>query len=98
MSSTSVELELATKTPLPGSVSVLSVYSEPQPPNILDEQPDYGIELEEIAHDQIESGHTTHPNSMHSLSTSPSMANVSSLPPVDKGRKAWQFVRSQSCT
>ena len=97
MSSTSVELELATKTPLPGSVSVLSVYSEPQP-NILDEQPDYGIELEEFALDRTESGHTTHPNSMHSLSTSPSMANVSSLPPVDKGRKAWQFVRSQSYT
>ena len=97
MSSTSVELELAAKTPLPGSVSVLSVYSESQP-NILDEEPDYGIELEEIVHDQIESGHTTHPNSMHSLSTSPSMANVSSLPPVDKGRKAWQFVRSQSNT
>ena len=95
MSSTSVELELATKTPLPGSVSVLSVYSESQP-NILDEQANYDIELvEEIAH---ESGHTTHSNSMHSLSTSPSMANVSSLPPVDKGRKAWQFVRSQSYT
>lgn len=79
-----VELELASQTPLPGSSSVLSLHSQQISENR------HGEELE--LHDFRE-------NSIENDVPGPAIfvsANVSSLPPVDGGRKAWQFVSPEA--
>lgn len=84
MTSTSVvELELASQTPLPGSVSSLSLYSQQTSENLHGEE----LELQDfsIIEDDL-------PGMQNALTTPVSSANMSSLPPVDGGRKAWQFV------
>lgn len=87
MSSASVvELELASHTPLPVSVSDLSLYAQP----IFEARLDNALELQEFSENRTEHRARLPGESDQSISST----NVSSLPPVDKGRKAWQFVRT----
>lgn len=86
ISTSVVELELASQTPLPGSSSALSLHSQQITENR------HGEELE--LHDFR--GNSILENDVPGIRNAPtifvSAANVSSLPPVDGGRKAWQFV------
>lgn len=87
MSSASVvELELASHIPLPVSVSDLSQYAQP----VFEARLDNELDLQEFSENRTEHRARLRGESDQSISST----NVSSLPPVDKGRKAWQFVRT----
>lgn len=81
ISSSVVELELASQTPLPGSSSALGLHSQQITENRHGEE----LELHDFRENSIE-------NDVPGPAIFVSAANVSSLPPVDGGRKAWQFV------
>lgn len=88
MSSASVvELELASHTPLPVSASDLSLYAQP----VFEARLDNELELQEFRSENRTEHRARLPGESDQSTSS---TNVSSLPPVDKGRKAWQFVRT----
>lgn len=86
ISTSDVELELASQTPLPESSSTLSLHSQQITENRHGEE----LELHDLRENSILENDV--PGIRNAPTIFVSAANISSLPPVDGGRKAWQFV------
>lgn len=83
------ELEEGSKKPPHGTIEVSNPFPASQ--SVSENIDDTGLELHEFREARIQPDDEL-PASSESVVTT----NMSSLPPVDKGRKAWKFVRTKN--